>query len=201
MTRSDDFMVYLVDDDPGVLRSTTLLLEAHGLAVEPCASAQAFLARFQPGRRGCLLLDLRMPGTDGPELQRRLAEQGHRLPVIMLTAHGDVPAAVRAMRAGAIDFIEKPAPEARLLAAVEEARATTIAGRPRRVVPREVVAERLATLTPREREVLDHLVLGRLNKEIADELGISQRTVEIHRARIREKMEARGISDLIMMLS
>lgn len=196
----DDFLVYVVDDDPGLVRSLAALLEAHGYAVEACTSAEAFLRRFDPGRRACLLLDLRMPGTDGAELHRRLAEQGCRLPVIILTAHGDIPAAVRAMKAGAIDFIEKPAREEHLLASIEEARWIALTNRPRRTIPREIVAERLARLTPREREVLDQLVLGRLNKEIADALGISQRTVEIHRARVREKMEARGISDLIMML-
>jgi two-component system, LuxR family, response regulator FixJ len=200
MSRTDDFLIYVVDDDAAVLRSLSLLLQSHGFAVEPCVSAATFLERFDPDRRACLLLDLRMPGMDGAELQRRLVEEGHRLPIVMLTGHGDVPAAVRAMRQGAIDFIEKPVDEAHLLSAIEEARAV-LTNRPRRSVPREVVAERLARLTPREREVLDHLVLGRLNKEIAQALGISQRTVEIHRARIREKMEARGISDLIMMLS
>jgi two-component system, LuxR family, response regulator FixJ len=200
MKQADDFLIYVVDDDAAVLRSLALLLQSHGFAVEPAASAAAFLERFDPERRACLLLDLRMPGMDGAELQRRLVDEGHRLPIIILTGHGDVPAAVRAMKQGAIDFIEKPVDEAHLLAAIGEARAV-LTNRPRRSVSREVVAERLARLTAREREVLDHLVLGRLNKEIAEALGISQRTVEIHRARIREKMEARGISDLIMMLS
>ena len=200
MSQSDDFLIYVVDDDAAVLRSLSLLLQSHGYTIESCASATAFLERFTPERRACLLLDLRMQGMDGAELQRRLTDEGHRLPVIILTGHGDVPAAVRAMKQGAVDFIEKPACEARLLAAIEEARAV-LTNRPRRSLPREVVAGRLARLTAREREVLDHLVLGRLNKEIAEALGISQRTVEIHRARIREKMEARGISDLIMMLN
>ena len=198
--RAEDFLIYVVEDDPPVLRSVSMLLRSHGFSVEPCDSAARFLERFDPERRACLLLDLRMPGMSGVELHQRLVAEGSRLPVIILTGHGDVPAAVRAMKMGAIDFIEKPAKENHLLAAIEEARAV-LTNRPRRTVPREVVAERLARLTAREREVLDHLVLGRLNKEIAVALGISQRTVEIHRSRIREKMEARGISDLIMMLS
>ncbi len=198
--RAEDFLIYVVEDDPPVLRSLSMLLRSHGFSVEPCSSAEAFLARFDPERRACLLLDLRMPGMGGLELHDRLVAEGSRLPVIILTGHGDVPAAVRAMKMGAIDFIEKPAKEQHLLQSIEEARAV-LTNRPRRTVPREVVAERLARLTAREREVLDHLVLGRLNKEIAVALGISQRTVEIHRSRIREKMEARGISDLIMMLS
>lgn len=200
MMRAEDFLIYVVEDDPSVLRSVSILLRSHGFSVEPCASAEAFLERFAPERRACLLLDLRMPGISGTELHQRLVAEGSRLPVIILTGHGDVPAAVRAMKIGAIDFIEKPASEEHLLSAIEEARAV-LTNRPRRTVPREIVAERLARLTAREREVLDHLVLGRLNKEIAVALGISQRTVEIHRSRIREKMEARGISDLIMMLS
>ena len=200
MRSGNPVLVYVVDDDPGVLRSLTLLLRAHGHEVAPRASAAAFLESFDPERQACLLLDLRMPDMSGAELQSHLAVQGYRVPVIMLTAHADVPIAVRAMKQGAIDFILKPVDEERLLAAIDEARAV-LANRPRRTVRPEVVAERLARLTAREREVLDHLVLGRLNKEIAQDLGISQRTVEIHRARIREKMEARGISDLIMMLS
>ena len=200
MTDNDDVLVYLVDDDAGQRRSLALLLEAHGYPVEAFASAAAFLAGLDANRRACLLLDLRLPGMDGAELQRRLAADGRDLPIVMLTAHGDIPAAVRAIKAGAVDFIQKPAREEQLLAAIAEARTAALSNRPRRTVPREVVAERLARLTAREREVLDHLVLGRLNKEIADSLGISQRTVEIHRARIREKMEARGLSDLILML-
>jgi two-component system, LuxR family, response regulator FixJ len=198
--RAEDFLIYVVEDDPPVLRSLSMLLRSHGFSVEPCDSAETFLHRFDPQRRACLLLDLRMPGMGGVELHQRLVAGGSRLPVIVLTGHGDVPAAVQAMKMGAIDFIEKPAREEHLLQAIDEARAV-LTNRPRRTVPREVVAERLARLTAREREVLDHLVLGRLNKEIAVALGISQRTVEIHRSRIREKMEARGISDLIMMLS
>lgn len=199
MCGGDPVLVYVVDDDAAVLRSLTMLLRAHGHEVVPCASATAFLQVFDPERQACLLLDLRMPGMSGSELQSHLVAEGYRIPVIVLTAHGDVPIAVRAMKQGAIDFIEKPADEEHLLAAIGEARAV-LANRPRRTVRPEIVAERLARLTAREREVLDHLVLGRLNKEIAQDLGISQRTVEIHRARIREKMEARGISDLIMML-
>lgn len=193
-------LVHVVDDDAGVLRSLSVLLRAHGHEVAASASAAEFLEIFDPERPACLLLDLRMPGMSGAELHAHLVAEGYRIPVIILTGHGDIPAAVRAIKQGAIDFIEKPADEKHLLSALEEARAV-LANRPRRTVPREVVAERLARLTAREREVLDHLVIGRLNKEIADALGISQRTVEIHRARIREKMQARGISDLILMLS
>jgi FixJ family two-component response regulator len=133
------------------------------------------------------------------ELQRLLSERSITLPVIILTAYGDVPLAVEAMKSGAIDFIEKPGSEAQLLGAIEASR-SHLANLPRAAVPDGVVAERLARLTGREREVLDHLILGMTNKHIAEELGISQRTIEIHRARIREKMEARSLADLIRMM-
>jgi len=135
----------------------------------------------------------------GLELQEKLAREGNRLPIIVLTAHGDVPIAVKMMKAGALDFIEKPSSEEHLLAALSDAR-DVVMGRTPSSVPANIVAERLSRLTNREREVLDHLVLGHINKEIAELLGISQRTVEIHRARVRDKMEARGLSDLIRML-
>lgn len=191
--------VYVVDDDAAVLRSCSILLQAHGFETTPCDSAEAFLKVVDYASPACLVLDIRMPGMSGLDLQAHLAEQRIAIPIIMLTGHGDVPAAVKAIKNGAIDFIEKPADETTLLAALQEAEAVH-RNAPRRTVPRPEVDERLKRLTTREREVLDHLVLGKINKEIAETLGISQRTVEIHRARVREKMHARGISDLIMML-
>lgn len=192
-------LVYVVDDDAAVLRSCSILLQAHGFETVPCESAEAFLETFDRARPSCLVLDIRMPGMSGLDLQNHLKEQGVSIPTIMLTGHGDVPAAVRAIKNGAIDFIEKPAEEGALLAALEESRAV-LQKTPRRSVPKSEVEARLKLLTTREREVLEHLVLGKINKEIAETLGISQRTVEIHRARVREKMQARGISDLILML-
>ena len=191
--------VYTIDDDAAVLRSSAAWLRAHGFDAVACPTAQDFLDRYQPDVPACALVDIRMPGMTGLELQQHLARQGHEIPLILITGHGDVPMAVQAIKAGAIDFIEKPADEEKLLAALAEARRILDDGT-RRTVPRNIVRERLARLTTREREVLDHLVLGRINKQIAETLGISQRTVEIHRARIREKMEARGVSDLIMMM-
>lgn len=191
--------VYTVDDDDAVRRSSTLLLRAHGYDAVSCASAELFLRSFDRGRAACVLLDIRMPGMSGLDLQSHLSDEGCDIPIVILTGHGDVPAAVRALKNGAIDFIEKPASEEQLLTALRQA-ADYIKNGPARPLPDKEVQERLEKLTAREREVLDHLVLGRINKEIALSLGISQRTVEIHRARIREKMQARGISDLIMMM-
>lgn len=191
--------VYVVDDDAGVRRSCAVLLQAHGFKSVTCASAEAFLETYDGTHNACVILDLRMPGMSGLELQEHMAHENINLPVIILTAHGEVPEAVRAIKAGAVDFIEKPADGRALLTALEEARAI-LRNQPRPTIPAAEVTRRLSLLTTREREVLDHLVLGRINKEIAENLGISQRTVEIHRARVREKMQAHGISDLIMML-
>ena len=191
--------VYVVDDDRSVLKSLCALLDSHGFNTIPCSSAEEFLGKFDDDRKSCLLLDIRMPGMSGLELQAHLSETGSRIPVIIVTGHGYVPIAVQAMKKGAIDFIEKPTSEEDLLRAIQDA-SDMLSNRPRRMVPAEVVSRRLAKLTKREREVLDHLVQGKINKEVAEELGISQRTIEVHRARIREKMNARGISDLIRML-
>lgn len=192
-------LVHVVDDDPGVRRSLCLLLSAHGYATAPADSAEAFLERFEPGAPACLLLDIRMPGMSGMDLQLRLRERAPDLPVVMLTGHGDVPLAVRAMKNGAADFLEKPVREQALLAALGDVGARLSA---RRAAPLAdpAVAERLARLTTREREVLDELLLGKTSKEIAGTLGISRRTVEIHRARVREKMEARSLADLMGMM-
>ncbi len=191
--------VYLVDDDEPVRASLTALLAAHRIESVGAASADELLAVLDPDSALCAFVDIRMPGMDGLELQRRLIERGITTPVIFLTAHGDVPLAVEAMKRGAIDFIEKPASDEQLLEAIEAAR-NHLANRARPEIGKGVVADRLAKLTAREREVLDHLILGMTSKQIADELGISQRTVEIHRSRIREKMEARGLADLIRMM-
>jgi len=188
--------VYIVDDDESVRASLCALLVAHQFDAVAYGSAEQFIQHLEPDLALCAFIDLRMPGMDGIELQKFLSSKGVTLPIIILTAHGDVPLAVEAMRGGAIDFIEKPASEAQLLGAIETA-SNYLANLPQPVVAHGVVSERLARLTGREREVLDHLILT--NKQIADKLGISQRTVEIHRSRIRDKMEARGLADLIRM--
>ena len=193
------FSIYVVEDDASVLKSLCALFNSHGYETIACASAEGFLEVYDAELCACMLLDLRMPGMSGIDLQTHLNGIGAKIPIIVISAHGDVPIAVRAMKAGAIDFIEKPAQVDQLLEAVRLA-GDVLANRSLPRVPDDVVADRMARLTDREREVLQHLVLGKLNKEIADELGISQRTIEVHRSRIREKMHARGISDLIRMV-
>ena len=199
MVDADRKRVYVVDDDLSVRASLCALLSAHGFRPAAFSSAEDFLRGFEAENSLCVFLDLRMDGMGGMALQKWLTTKRVNIPVVILTAHGDVPLAVQAMKAGAVDFIEKPGSEAQLLAAIDAA-ANILADRPQAKVPQGIVAERLARLTGREREVLEYLVLGMTNKHIADELGISQRTVEIHRSRIREKMEAPGLSDLIRMM-
>jgi len=198
-TAEERFVIYVVEDDDAVLRSLCALLGAHGYETVPCKSAEEFLQVYEPKRKSCMVLDLRLAGMSGMQLQAKLAEMHIDLPIIVVTAHGDIPLAVRSIRAGAIDFIEKPAESGRLLEAIRSA-GHVLQNRPPPEVPKKIVADRLSRLTEREQEVLRHLLDGRLNKEIAAELGISQRTIEVHRSRIREKMQARGIADLIRMV-
>jgi FixJ family two-component response regulator len=196
---AEKFSIYVVEDDPAVLKSLCALLNAHSYTTIPCASAENFLRVFDPNKKACLLLDVRLPGMSGTQLQAHMNELDIALPTVVVTAHGDVPIAVQAMRNGAIDFIEKPAQAEDILKAVGLA-AGMLFNRQPAVLSRKIVADRVAKLTDRERDVMHHLLLGKLNKEIANELGVSQRTVEGHRSRIREKMHARGIADLIRMV-
>ncbi|MGX0875378.1 two-component system response regulator FixJ [Roseovarius sp. MBR-154] len=194
-----DFPVYVVEDDESVRNSFCALLNAHGYATMPCASAESFLKTFDPAQKACMLLDVRLPGMSGAQLQAQLAEMGIDIPIIVVTAHGDVPIAVQVMRNGAIDFIEKPTEAGRLLEAIELA-GGLLANRAPAQLSKKIIADRLTKLTDREKEVLRHMLEGKLNKEIAAELGISRRTIEVHRWRIREKMQVRGIADLIRIL-
>lgn len=189
--------VFLIDDDEAVRDSLGALLEAMSYTVIGYADAESFLAAYRPGQAGCALVDLHLPGMDGLALVERLRSKGVRLPIIMVTGHADVSLAVQAMKAGAIDFIEKPYTNETMLAAVK--RALTLAGGGlEEVVPAEI-AERFAGLTPRERDVLARLVEGKPNKIIAHELEISPRTVEIHRANLMKRMQADSLSHLVRM--
>lgn len=190
--------IFVVDDDDAVRDSLSVLLESAGYAVMPFSSSPTFLDQAASLPFGCALIDIRMPDIDGLDLQERLRTRGIDLPIIIITGHGDVPMAVRAMRAGALDFVEKPFADEVILASI--ARALEQGERRRREsAGAEAIAERLALLTSREREVLDHLIIGHPNKVIAANLDISPRTVEIHRARVMEKMQARSLSELVRM--
>lgn len=191
--------MFVVDDDKAVRDSLALLVDSVGLQVETFASAQDFLDTYHPDRRGCLITDLRMPGMSGLELQEKLSAEDVRIPVIVLTGHGDVPAAVRALKGGAVDFVEKPFNPQALLDLIQQAiaRDTEI----HELAAQEAqVAERVALLTPREHEVMDLVVAGKANKVIAIELAISERTVELHRGRIMKKMQARSLAELMRMV-
>jgi two-component system response regulator FixJ len=188
--------VLLVDDDPDVRDSLKVLLEATGLKVRDFDSAKAVLALPELAQMGCLIADIRMPDMDGLALQEELTRRKVGIPVIVITGHGDVPLAVRAMKAGAVDFIEKPFDDALILASI--GKALTQSRESRNQAALASAAEgKLSLLTARERQVLEQLVSGRSNKIIAYELDISPRTVEIHRAHLMEKMEAQSLSDLV----
>lgn len=189
--------VFIVDDDEAVRDSLQALLEGRGHRVASFADAEAFLAAYRPGQAGCALVDLRMPGMDGLTLLDRLRAKGARLPVIMVTGHGDVSLAVKAMKSGAMDFIEKPYVNETMLETVRRALAVA-GGGVEEMVPAEIAA-RTAELTPRERDVLERLVEGKPNKIIAHELEISPRTVEIHRANLMKRMQADSLSHLVRM--
>ena len=190
--------VFVVDDDEAVRGGLQRLVEAVGLNVEPYASAQEFLDSYHPEQHGCLVLDIRMPGMGGLDLQEQLAKKGIRLPVIILTGHADVPLAVRALKGGAIDLIEKPFNSQVLLDRIQQA-IQQDAERQRQSAEESQIGQRLARLTPREKEVMQMMVTGKASKVIAIDLGISERTVEFHRANIMKKMQARTLAELIHM--
>ena len=186
----------MVDDDPSVLRALTRLISAAGLEARAFPTPAAFLQAHDPATPGCLLLDLALPGLDGLELQEALAVSDCARPIVFITGRGDVPTSVRAMKGGAVDFLTKPVNDRDLLAAVRHAIEIDR-------VAREAQAEmgalkqRLASLTPREREVLAQVVAGRLNKQIAADLGTVEKTIKVHRARLMEKMAVRSLADLV----
>ena len=190
--------IYVVDGDSWVLETHTAVLSAAGYTTFPCNSAEQFLKLFDIESKACVVMELRLPGMSGSELQDYLLSNGLDIPIVILTAHGDVPLAVKTLRAGALDFIEKPASDSRLLEAIGTASELIFDREPNRL-SQQIIAQRLRSLTEREREVLEHLLTVKLNKEIAVDLNVSQRTIEAHRARIREKTQARRIVDLIRM--
>ena len=190
--------VIIVDDDANFARGLNRLITAAGLRVEAYSSAGAFLSAVAQGQpeQGCVCLDVRMPGMKGPELHREMLERGIDLPVIFLTGHGDVPTSVGAMKLGAVDFLEKPVRGEVLLATIRAALARHAEQRTAQRM-RHQVGERLARLSPREREVLEHVIAGRLNKQIAADMGISLKTVKAHRAKVMEKTNAGSVAALV----
>jgi two-component system response regulator FixJ len=193
---NDTPLVYLVDDDPAVRDSLSLLLRSVGLGSAVFPSALAFLEAYDPDRHACLVADIRMPGLSGLELQQRLNERGAKIPIIFITGHGDVPMAVNAMKSGAMDFIQKPFRDQELLdrinTALQQDREQRI-----RLLEENAIKQRLAALTPRETEVMWRVVRGQANKVIALDLGVSQRTVELHRARVMRKLKMRSLAELV----
>ncbi len=188
--------VFVVDDDPAVLKSLSRLLRSARLACATFASPREFLDSHDPNAPGCLVLDVAMPGLNGLELQQALIASGHELPIVFLTGHGDIPMTVQAMKRGAVDFLTKPVNDDTLLAAI---RAAIEKDRVQRQARAEVaeIQQRFATLTPREREVLEHVLTGQLNKQIADDLGTVEKTIKVHRARVMEKMKVHSVAELV----
>jgi FixJ family two-component response regulator len=191
-------VVHVVDDDASFRASLVRLLRANGLAAEGYDSAPDFLRRRRPDGAGCVVLDVRMPGVSGLGLQEELAAEDCAMPVIFLTGHGDVPTSVRAMKKGAVDFLTKPVDEEIVLAAIRHALSEDeIRSRTRREI--SAVRERIRTLTAREREVMQHVIAGELNKQIGDRLGVAEKTVKVHRARVMAKMGVNSVAELVRL--
>jgi two-component system, LuxR family, response regulator FixJ len=191
--------VFVIDDDEAVRNSLRFLLKSVGIPAQTLPSATEFLQSYQPNQPGCLVLDVRMPGMSGLELQQQLNVRGATIPVIFITGHGDIPMAVEAMQHGAFDFLQKPFRDQDLIDRIQRALAKDAQTRTA-LKEHEHIRERLETLTPRERAVLGLVVQGKANKVVAYELGISQRTVEIHRARVMEKTGASSLAQLVRMV-
>jgi FixJ family two-component response regulator len=188
--------VYLLDDEPEMVKALTRLLRAKRFKVRGFTSARQFLEAFQPGGKACLVLDVAMPELDGLELQRWLTHQGILIPIIFLTGHGDIPMSVRAIKGGATDFLTKPVDEAALVRALRAA-LETAGNRRQEIAETAALAARLVTLTSREREVLEHVVAGQLNKQIAADLGTGEQNIKLHRAHIMHKMGVESLADLV----
>jgi len=191
-------IVFVVDDDPSVRRSLARLIRSAGFTVESFASAQEFLERPRPDIPGCLVLDIHMPGVSGLDLQDELAAAEVTLPVIFLTGYGTVPASVRAMKAGACDFLEKPVDDRALVDAIQQAVERNRRARLQQAEVREI-QRRVDSLSPRQREVLSLLLTGMLNKQIASELGTTEKTIKVHRGRVMEKMQVGSMAELVRL--
>jgi FixJ family two-component response regulator len=194
-----DAMVFVVDDDSPMRESLKNLIRSVGLRVELFASAQEFLRSKRPDLPSCLVLDVRLPGLSGLDLQKRTGDAGIEIPIVFITGHGDIPMSVRAMKAGAVEFLTKPFRDQDLLDAIEQALDRDRIARDQRAALEELQS-RFASLTPREREVMRHVVTGLLNKQIGAELGTSETTVKIHRHQVMEKMGARSLPELVRMV-
>ncbi len=196
MTGAQPARIFIVDDDARVRRALLRLFRSAGRAAEAFPSAREFLARAPYGGIGCLVLDVNMPDLTGPQLQELMAQKGIGMPIVFLTGHGDVPTGVQAMKKGAVDFLTKPADDEKLLRAVDDAIARHEASSARSDA-RAAVAARLASLSERERQVLQHVIRGRLNKQIAADLRIALQTVKVHRGRVMEKMHCASVAELV----
>jgi RNA polymerase sigma factor (sigma-70 family) len=197
-SRQSDATIAIVDDDPSVREGLSSLIRSAGLQVETFASAQEFLARPGAEAPSCLVLDLQLPGLSGLDLQKRMAEVGLETPIVFLTGHGNIPASVQAMKGGAVEFLTKPFDEQDLLQAIQEAVERDRRNREQRAEIREL-QDRYESLTAREQEVMQQVVSGLLNKQIASELNITEYTVKIHRGRVMRKMHAESLADLVRM--
>ena len=197
MTKIDS-IVFVIDDDPSIREAITSLIRSVGMSVQAFGSAKDFMASSRPNAPACLVLDVRMPGLSGLELQRELTDAGISIPIIFITGHGDIPMSVRAMKAGAVEFLTKPFRDQDLLDAIEQA-----IDRDRELRKQQAgiadLRDRFERLTPREREVMELVVAGLLNKQIAVRLGISEITVKLHRHQVMEKMKADSLADLVRM--
>jgi FixJ family two-component response regulator len=189
-------IVYVLDDEPEMVKALTRLLRAKRFEVRGFTSVRAFLEACRPEDTACLVLDVAMPELDGLELQRRLTHQGILIPIIFLTGHGDIPTSVRAIKAGATDFLTKPVDATALVRSVRAALQWAETRR-QTVAEAEALATRLASLTPREREVMEHVVAGRLNKQIAADLGTGEQNIKLHRSHIMRKMGVESLADLV----
>ena len=190
--------IFVVDDDPSVLRAVERLLRAEGMNVVPFASPDQFLQQCDLTAHGCVLLDIAMPGLNGLDLQRSLVDRGSTLPIVFLTGRGDIPTSVSAMKQGAIDFLTKPVNADQLMPAIHTAIARDRAAQAARALAIEI-QRRIATLTPREYEVFQHVISGQLNKQTAAELGTAEKTIKVHRARVMEKLQVKSLAELVRL--